>query len=251
MIDLIITLFVFLVAWLGLWPIIREARKAKKSKMVSQPIVQSMATAEAMESLTQLSAIVPMSDMLFAIILGRKLRCLSTLKESKVRGADAAWEDARRRYHDHRGMLAHPTAPLLLPAQENRRKKMQHACKKILHFLKKELAASPHHPDWIRAEIRRMTDIDIQLTVDGALHHARNAINVGRKGTAKQFLIKARDTLSTHPNPEEISGLRDDVIRLLEEHHIEHSISRAILPDATPKGADDGLDRMFGEKQGW
>lgn len=251
MIDVLIIAFIFFLVWFGIAPLFRHTKTEQKKKGIVSSIKHHIDIAQRMETLLKHGALIPMSDMLCTIILGRKLRSLSVLKDLKVGGASVAWEDARRRYHDHRGLITNPAPLLILPTQEQRRQKMLIACRMILNFLRKELSSHPHHPEWVRAEIQRLTEIDIELSVDGDLHQARNAMTVGREGSARQFLTKARDTLMRHPHAAELKGLREDVIRMLERHNIEHNIPSRKQISTTSETSDDGLERMFGEKQGW
>lgn len=253
MIDWLIVAFLFLLFWTAILPVFKNTKKEQQQQGLQASLRRHAQTAQKMEGLLRSSSLLPMTDMLCAIILGRKLRSLAVLKDHRVSGSMEAWEDARRRYHDHRGLITSAPPPLLLPTQEPRRRSMQQAANQLLTFLKSELASNPHHPEWVRAEIQRITEIDIELSVDADLHQARNAITVGREGSARQFLTKARDTLMRHPHAAELQGLREDVITMLNRYNISHHIpAPKLLEQKVPlENTGDGLDRMFGEKQGW
>lgn len=237
-----------LALWFSIWTTIREAKKTQRTAQSMQYVKRLMHTAKTTETLLELQKILPLSDMLCAILLGRKLRCLTLLKQLSIPGVEEAWDFARSRYHEHRGNITESPPVLQLPAHEETRQKMYRGSLRVLAFLRKEMNSNPSHPEWVRVEISRMTEIHITLQVHGLMLFAQKSSAIGREGTARQSLQEARDLLMQHQQLTDLSGLKEDVIRALDEHKIQHAL-KPILPEVNE--STDGLERMFGEKQGW
>lgn len=237
------------VIWFSILPAIKSSKKEKIENASTKRIDSLIRTIKMVDALLVLHHQLPFSDMLIAIILHRKLRCLTQLKKLGMRGIDGPWETTRQQYHEHRGNIGSADPLLSLPNRDVTREAKIRNCLKVIAFLKKELVADTPRPEWVKAEIARMTEVHIILKIHNLLAYAEKSSTMGREGIARQSLEEAKDLLIKNSHYQTLSGLKYDVIAALERHNMDTNM-RAAQNVATQEPGD-GLDKMFGQKQGW
>lgn len=245
--DVVFFTVIAIVIWRSVFQTFNKEMTKRKKKQDGALFSASIRTVRIIDDLRSLSKILPFSDMLHAVLLGRKLKALAYLSSKKPLVYKSIWEDSRLAYQEHRGSVADTAPPLTLFKSDEGIEKMLAGSSKLLNFLKSELKRNPSHPEWVSAEFKRMTEIAVTLKVHQLLAYSKKAANLGKQGTAKQSLKEAKEILLKFPSNLELNGLREDV---------NYSLLKYNIPIVEPPPhqlfvSEDGLERMFGEKRGW
>lgn len=246
-IDVAIFTIVTIAVFKSVVPIFKNERAQRRKTRDAALLSASIRTVRIINDLLSLSKILPFSEMLYAVLLGRKLKALAYLSSKKPRAYQSTWEASRLAYYEHRGSVTDIVPPLTLINNDERIETMLSGASKLINFLKSEMKRNPSHPEWVKAEHKRMTEIAVTLKIHQLLTYSKRAAVLGKPGTAKQSLKEAKEILLKYPHSLELKGLREDVNYLL----MKYNIPVVELPTPQKPLSEDGLERMFGEKQGW